>query len=226
MPVITYTAKREIEETDFRVASEDITVIGSGGSPEESPPVNQFVIESSPGNSLAGLSDGEWVRSTGFDESGNNRWSQVDGDSTDSVINVLHDLYDEPSGAPAVLQGHVRGSGESYSLEFNAERNDPSSKITRHSHVPLGGGVGETLFVRNEHYIEFVTSFIDEDDIPQWKEFIASVAARETFTLDLYGTLAVPDEPLTVVLESEEHRPARVGTLRRYQYTLRVKIVE
>jgi len=115
--------------------------------------------------------------------------------------------------------------GSSYNLEFKAEQIDPDDSFKRNSHQPIGGGGPETLFHRHEEYMDVLTEILTAAQLLQWREFLASVAAGETFTFDPYGTIAVPDDPRPAVLASEGYKPQRVGMTMQYRVPFRARLL-
>ena len=119
-----------------------------------------------------------------------------------------------------LLAAHT--AGESYTIEFDAQVLQRSQKRQNHQRTAMGGRT-ETLRVRKEIYWDVPTDFILQADLPEWYEFLDSVDAGETFTLDPYGTVASPDDPLTVELEGNPSEP-REGSIKIYKIQFRAKV--
>jgi len=115
--------------------------------------------------------------------------------------------------------GHTAGTN--YNLEFGAEKLARSQKIIRKQNASLGL-LRETIYYGKNQFWDVTTDYIDESDLPFWREWFASVAGGEVFQFDAYGTIAVPDNQITVLLDTETYRESRVGTLRTYKIDFRV----
>jgi hypothetical protein len=136
------------------------------------------------------------------------------------------------SGSPAAalvrttaitLTGYKRGLGQSYNLESNFERGERSVKLVRSRQQPLGGGAPEVLLHRSEVVHKFQTDILIETELPQWREFLGSVAAGELFTIDRYGTIASPVEPKQAVLDDDDYEEQRLGgQLYRIAFSARI----
>ena len=100
--------------------------------------------------------------------------------------------------------------GTSYSIDFKAETVDRKARFRGSKQQPLGGGAAEVLLNRIERVIDVTTEILSESaQVPQFVEFLHSVAGGEVFTFDRYGTIAVPVDPRPVQLESEEYAEQR-----------------
>lgn len=213
MSAITYTALREFEPTQTVVRS-DISVDALDDS------------FNAPAG-LAGFLDDEWILVSGFANAANNGWFQINGNST--ATKILQDtssaLVTEAAGPSVTIKGYKRGLNQIYSLEFGVERADRAVSVVRNVRQPLGGGAPEVLTHRREPVIDVRTTVIPEAKLPQWREFLASVEGGETFTFDRYGTIAVPVEQKTVMLENESYAEEREGTMFNYRIAFRVLVL-
>lgn len=82
-------------------------------------------------------------------------------------------------------------------LDFDAEViNQVRDEKTSES-VSLSGAVREYQFDRIDKKWTIQTVPISIADIPRWREFASSVANGELFTIDLFGTKAAPDNPIS-----------------------------
>jgi len=214
MSVFTYTALREIEPTGYTKAASDISVAAADDS------FNQVAA------GLLGILDDQWFLVAGYANAVNNGWFQANGNSTTTKItqDLTTSLVTEAVGPAVTIVGYYRGLGESYSLEIGV-RSDRSAKVNRNVQQPLGGGAPEVLLHRRDTVIAVTTGYITEAQIAQWREFLASVEGGETFTIDLLGTVAVPVDPLSVMLESEEYTEMRVGDSESYQLSFSVRLL-
>jgi hypothetical protein len=139
-------------------------------------------------------------------------------------------LITESPGSVVSIQGYRRGLGQSYDLEFYSERVDRSVSVKRNQHQPMGGGRPEVLLMRRETYFDVTVigplgEPLTEAQMPQWREFLASVEGGEIFTFDRYGTVAEPVEPKAVMLASEDYTEDRVAQMRRYRLSFRVRVL-
>jgi hypothetical protein len=214
MSLITYTALREFEPS--AVAS----ILGSDISVDTADDSFNGVT-----SDLAGLLEDEWILVSGFTNEENNGWFQLASDSTTGKILVLGvNLVTEAAGSNVTIKGYKRGLGESYTLPFGLEQADRSVNVTRHRSKPLGGGPPETLLHRREVFYNLRTGIIEETELAQWREFMASVEGGETFILDRYGSEAVPVEPLNFIMDSDSYSEER-EILFRYHISFRVQQV-
>jgi len=214
MSVFTYTALREIDPTGYSKSASDISVAAADDS------FNQVAA------GLLGILDNQWFLVAGYVNAVNNGWFQANGNSTTTKItqDLTTSLVTEAVGPAVTIVGYYRGLGESYSLEIGT-RGDRNAKVTRNVQQPMGGGAPEVLLHRRESTIQITTGYISESQIAQWREFLASVEGGEAFIFDAYGTLAVPDDPVSVMLASDEYTETRVGDSASYQLTFNVMLL-
>lgn len=212
MSVITYTASRGIVATGFSVTGTDISAATSDDS---------FNATST---DISGMLDDEWVNVSGFATAANNGWFQVNGNSTTTkIIQDTANLTDEAAGESVTITGYYRGSGESYNLEFGAKARTISRKVFIDRAKSLSG-VTETLRHRTEALWEISTTGIAKADVTQWWEFFRSVEAGESFTWDAEGTVASPDNPVSVILESDTIQQTPMGMRDQYfTFTFQVR---
>jgi hypothetical protein len=118
----------------------------------------------------------------------------------------------------------VRTPGQIYSFEFDAEGLERDLAIIRNEQKPMGGGAAEVLLLRLEKGLTVGSGIIAEAQIQQWREFLASVAAEESFTLDALGTIAMPSNPLTVVLASDRIKETRLNGILAYRLQFDVRL--
>jgi len=214
MPVFTYTAKRRIVKLSpaWSKTGSDL----SAATVDDS--FNSTTTD------LSGLAAGNYIKVAGFTNAANNDWHKVSATSTTTKITVGENLVDEAAGGSITLEGYEHGPGEQYSLEKAAGPLDPQDRIIKHSQRSLGGQE-ETLLDRIESIWNLTTDWIRENEVVYWQEFLASVAAGEPLTFDPYGTIAVPDDPRTVVMENKGYRWARVGAKKIYAVALTLREV-
>lgn len=218
MSRITYTALREFEKT-IAVTSAGISAAAADDS-----------FNSASG--LSGFLNDEWIFVSGFANAANNGWFQLNGNSSATKISqdTTTSLVTESAGPTVTIQGYKRGLNQSYDLEFYTERLDRSVQVSRSTKQPMGGGAPEVLLRRRDAFIDVsvigpLGEPLTEEQIPQWREFLASVEGGEPFVFDRYGTVAVPVELLTVMLASESYAEERVASRRLYKLAFQVKVV-
>ena len=98
-------------------------------------------------------------------------------------------------------------------LDFDAEQiNRSAVEITTES-VSMSGAGREVLLDRLEHKWAVTTVPITVDDLPRWREFAASVVAGSLFTIDLFGSKATPDDPISVSYIKSSYKENRFSKL-------------
>lgn len=213
MAVIRYTAKREIETTGYSKSGTDISVNGTNDT------------FNSVSTSLIGLADNEWVKVAGFANAANNGWFQANGASAATQItqDTSTVLVTEAAGPSITLVGYKRGLNQQYDLEFSLTEATRSAKTLRNESESLSGVI-ETLRYRHTAYWEIVTEWLTEAKMPQWREFIHSVDARETFTFDLKGTVAAPVSAISCTLDSVSYNEERRSVFDDFRLRLRLRV--
>lgn len=87
----------------------------------------------------------------------------------------------------------------------------------------LDGNVESLLFRREKHY-NCQSKLIEPRSLVEAHmiEFLASVENSETFTFDLYGTIAEPDNPVSCVMVSKSYPQAETGKkFHKYRFVIR-----
>lgn len=214
MPVITYTAKREIETTGYSKSGTDISVNGTNDT------------FNSVSTSLTGLADNEWVKVAGFANAANNGWFQANGASTATQItqDTSTVLVTEAAGPSITLVGYKRGLNQQYSHEFDAQELTRSAEVTRRQSKSLSGVV-ETLRHRREAFWQIELTPIAKADLLRWREILHSIDAGEAFTFDPYGTIASPDAPLSCDLVADSYIERRESYSSYFTIAFRVREV-
>lgn len=92
-------------------------------------------------------------------------------------------------------------SGSSGELHSDAQNVDYNAKELSTQKVSVGGSRVTTLH-RIDDEISITSGYIPIADRDLWKEFHASVAAGEVFTLDAEGSKSAPLDAVTVKLKS------------------------
>lgn len=120
-----------------------------------------------------------------------------------------------------LIAGHTAET--SYSLETSAQASNPTLKNIGPRVVAMGGQTSGLLH-RIEEGRQVKTGFIQDADLPAWREFLDSVAAAEIFNFDEYGTIASPDNPRQAIVEGSP-TIARVGAIRIWEITITLRFV-
>ena len=110
----------------------------------------------------------------------------------------------------------------SYDLETECSVLNPSDVADIKQSFTLDG-TPETVF-NNLSERWSVTTIVDQSDYNLWREFWSSVAGGESFTFDAYGSIATPDNPITVVMVGGA-TPKRVGTVDSWQFSFKVRAI-
>lgn len=214
MSTITYTAKREIEKTGYNKIGIDISAAAADDS---------FNAVSTV---LSGLASNEWVLVAGFANAVNNGWFHLNSASTANKItqNTATNLITEVAGPSVTVTGYKRGYNQQYSIDFAPRALDRSAKIERKRSTALGGA-SETLFTRNDIFWNVDYGKINAAAMPQWREFLASVAGGESFMFDPYGSIAVPNAPVSVEWDNDSYSEERVGSSGLFAISFRVRVL-
>jgi len=121
-----------------------------------------------------------------------------------------------------IISGH--SAGTSYSLTFLCSALDPADNIVGGESVALDGTTEGTLD-RVEELWAVTTLEIEQADLAAWREFFASVAAKETFTFDAYAASpGAPDNPQTAILVSSPTYQ-RVETLYKLKISFNLRVI-
>lgn len=189
MAAVYYFAKRSIITNSFLLeAITDISV---------SDVDNSFNASSS---DLSGLLANEWVYVSGSPNIENNGWHQLSVNSITGKITTLSTLVTEAAGAAITIQGYEHGEGEQYSLDIDVRTAEYKEKENKKTNESLSG-LEEQILHNTKIFWSITTAIIDEDtEKKYWLEFLHSVRVGETFTFDVYGTVATSDNPLQATL--------------------------
>jgi hypothetical protein len=214
MTAITYVAKRNIHQTGVGFITQTDIGADTTGSPE----VSVFNSNGSPSTDLSVFTNGYWVYVTGFTNTENNGWHQIEG-TPSNVSLPIYEFYGalvtEAAGNEITIAEYYRGYNQSYNLETNSRIvTMPSDEGVRTESVSLNGQ-RETLFFRFSERYSVQSGILTAAEFGQWREFFASVMGGEAFTLDPYGTISAPDNPLTVYLNGNPSY-SRVGNAAEY----------
>jgi hypothetical protein len=210
MSAITYTAKRNFIKGSFSVGASDISADGT---------LDQYGSVSTDFSGLV-VSDNIYV--DGFDNAANNGWHIVSGSSSSTVIPVTaSSLVTESAGNTITIQQYLHVEGESYDLEIGAATLDIFYDVVS-AEATSQGGLRQSILQRIDEGWSFKSDFIHDDDLAAWREFTHSVAAKETFVFDPYGTIAIPDDPVSVIMDGKP-KWARIN---RYYWTLSFRVIK
>lgn len=111
-----------------------------------------------------------------------------------------------------------------YSIDFDAQVLGKSYKTVKTTQKSLGGQ-SETMRIRRDAFWDVKTDLLSEADLDDWREFMASTDAGETFTFDPYGTIASPDDAVSVEREDESDGEDRVGDSLYYTISFKVRVL-
>ena len=106
--------------------------------------------------------------------------------------------YTAKSRAPlmtSVSPVHVAELQYDFDVKFQAFSSSIDQPKSQHVSI---GGVVETVLKRATN-MHMITLIWPHEENEQLQEFIYSIAGGETFTIDPYGTIASPDDPLDVL---------------------------
>lgn len=209
MTAIVYTAKRRLVTTGFLISAIDISAANSDSS------------FNSVGLDFLGLLAAQWILVSG--SVSNDGWHQLDIDSTAGKITTLSTLVDETAGNLITIEGYYNTIGLDVNLETDAHTLDVSYNNDTRRSVSLSG-VTETLFYKEVETWTITTDFLTEEELSFWTQFSSSVAGGESFTIDLYGSIASPDNVQSCILEGAPE-VRRVNSTRLYQMTLMIRLL-
>lgn len=90
--------------------------------------------------------------------------------------------------------------GVAYDLAISLTAATLSESVQSFPAVSLSGRQ-ETTFHRRDTYYQLNINRLSASTLPPLRSFLHSVEKGETFTLDRYGSAAVPDDPVSVIAE-------------------------
>ena len=127
------------------------------------------------------------------------QWRIVDTNRSDAQIQNIYDkekhLYSKYS--------YYTVEGTEYSLDMGAQSADENINTQKTDNTAIGGAV-ETLVDRDDIEWPISTGHIHRTDstylrVSEVREFLYATRGSETFEIDLYGTVATPDEVKEVI---------------------------
>lgn len=98
--------------------------------------------------------------------------------------------------------------GSDGKLEADLQTYDRVPLIDAKQHKAMSGKSVTVLRGTRQEY-SLRTCPIDEAEEEKWEEFQLSVSAGEPFTIDITGTEASPDNPVTAKLEARSFKASR-----------------
>jgi len=107
-----------------------------------------------------------------------------------------------------LISGHTAGNQYQFEIPFMAF--DRSFNSPKAQYQSLSGAV-ETVLQRLDQTYSAVIGPYDITDQDQVQEFIQSVANGETFSIDIYGTIASPVADIDVKLRGSSNTEQRYG---------------
>lgn len=125
-------------------------------------------------------------------------------------------MWAEYTAALKLIPGHTAGTD--YQIEVPLAQADP---VTRRvgPQQPTTGGTPETEVFYTEDVWVLLTQplkhFEDANQAGQMREFLASVIDGSPFTLDVYGSIASPDDPQVWTFDGTSYRERREGNMLR-----------
>lgn len=123
----------------------------------------------------------------------------------------------------SLVSGHTAGTD--YDLDLEADRIDgPGGREEINERKALDG-TSQTIFHRLEEIWEFRVFVASQSDLAALREFLDSVADRQAFTFDPYGTVASPDDPKTGKLVRRDETPSRQGAGTTWSIGFRIRVI-
>jgi len=209
MTAITYGVVRSIIKINYTKIGTDIFAQTSDDS------------FNSTSTDLSGLVTGNGIFVSGFTEETLNDWWEVVANSTTTKILVDLGVLDEAAGNTIVIEGYEYFRGQIISFDVKTRGVDQSSRITSDRQIALGGA-SETSFHRTDSIYEMTVGPYNETEADFYWQFFDSVSGGETFTIDPDGTVAVPDNPISVKLDVNLIRPQRISLTDWFTVRLRM----
>jgi hypothetical protein len=126
----------------------------------------------------------------------------------------------------SVIAGHT--AGLSYSLEIGVQTLSPTQNRRSNTKTALDGVTSQTRLHNIVKGWSINTAFIDLDpteELPEeWVEFIDSVSGGETFQLDALGTIATPNNLVSVKLRAQS-QPSLARVENQQVMTQRIEVI-
>lgn len=113
--------------------------------------------------------------------------------------------------------------GLSYSLDLSDDVMTRSEVPVNNSAMSLSGEE-ESIQHRVDVFYDSNIILLTKEDLPRIRNFSQSVNNKETFIFDPYGSIATPDEPISVKADGG-HTESRIGTSDDFTISMRVREV-
>ena len=112
---------------------------------------------------------------------------------------------------------------ENYSLDLSVDQVERSESVESNAPISLGGKQ-ETVFQRADVFYNLNIKNVPKATLPEYRVFLQSVNGGQTFTFDPYGTVASPDDPISVIADGG-HNETRVNTLEYFNISMKLREV-
>ena len=116
-------------------------------------------------------------------------------------------IYYTANARATLIGGH--SAGTAYSFDVKLREYLPAVDAPKTQHVTLGGAV-ETVLRSYLTNAVAVLIWPNSNDA-NMNEFLGSVAGGETWQIDPYGSVAVPDSLITYITMGQGFEPARMS---------------
>lgn len=104
----------------------------------------------------------------------------------------------------------ITGSGGK--LECDVQQYSVTDSPEGKEHTALSGRTEHTVYrIDRLHKLKTVPLMLSDSELAVWREFGASCAFGEFFTLDPLGTEAAPDSPVTVRMKMKTFKENRMA---------------
>lgn len=117
-----------------------------------------------------------------------------------------------------LMTGHVVDTPYSFDIGFRHYHDTPVSETVNKA---TWSGVRQTVIRRVDVFWDFETELLENTLREQFEEFIYSVLGGEEFSIDVFGSLAVPGTSFNCKLAGKP-QPAREGESTFIRYRFRV----
>lgn len=187
MTAITYTAKRNLVPGGNTFTGTDISA--------------DTVLDdfNSTTTDLSGIINGYSIYVTGFTNSVNNGWHTLNAASTGTAISVTTNLITEAAGNTITIIDYVHRGGSQYQVEALPANLTIWEKVASAESISQGG-LEQSILQRIDSGWNFTSDYIEDANVPYWREFLHSCMGKEPFLFDAYGSIASPDNPQIAVL--------------------------
>ena len=187
MTAITYTAKRNLAPGGHSFTGTDISADTLS---------DDF---KSVTTNISGIPNGYSIYITGFTNSVNNGWHTLNAASTSTAISVTTNLTSELAGNTITITDYVHRYGSQYQLETLPaellvwEKAESAESVSQ-------GGLEQSIMRRIDYGWNFASDYIEDANLPFWREFLHSCMGKEPFLFDAYGTIASADNQQICVI--------------------------